>query len=134
MTQDRAGYDRLDAWLDRQDEPVRSVAMESSGHYWMGLASHLSRRGVPVALVNPLSAKYVARSRLSRTKSDPADARSLALMAQHDPPAARDPLAGAELRQAARFAMRLVTEQARVCQRLVRLVELGFPELGGALR
>ena len=130
MTQDRAGYDRLDAWLDRQDEPVGSVAMESSGHYWMGLASHLSRRGVPVALVNPLSAKSFARSRLSRTKSDPADARSLALMAQHDPPAARDPLAGAELRQAARFAMRLVTEQARVCQRLVRLVELGFPELG----
>ena len=130
VTQDRAGYDRLDAWLDRQDEPVGSVAMESSGHYWMGLASPLSRRGVPVALVNPLSAKYFARSRLSRTKSDPADARSLALMAQHDPPAARDPLAGAELRQAARFAMRLVTEQARVCQRLVRLVELGFPELG----
>ena len=71
VTQDRAGYDRLDAWLDRQDEPVGSVAMESSGHYWMGLASPLSRRGVPVALVNPLSAKYFARSRLSRTKSDP---------------------------------------------------------------
>ena len=35
-----------------------------------------------------------------------------------------------ELRQAARFAMTLVTEQARVCQRLIRLVELGFPELG----
>ena len=30
----------------------------------------------------------------------------------------------------ARFAMTLVTEQARVCQRLIRLVELGFPELG----
>ncbi len=40
------------------------------------------------------------------------------------------PLAGVELRQAARFAMTLVTEQAKVCQRLVRLVELGFPELG----
>lgn len=30
----------------------------------------------------------------------------------------------------ARFAMSLVREQARVCQRLIRLVELGFPELG----
>jgi transposase len=47
-----------------------------------------------------------------------------------DTPPVRDPLAGAELRQAARFAMILVTEQARVCQRLIRLVELGFPELG----
>jgi transposase len=75
-------------------------------------------------------AKYFAKSRLGRTKSDPADARSLALMAMREQPTARDPLAGVELRQAARFAMTLVTEQARVCQRLIRLVELGFPELG----
>ena len=39
------------------------------------------------------------------------------------------PLAGVELRQAARFAMGLVEEQRKVCQRLYRLVELGFPEL-----
>ena len=51
-------------------------------------------------------------------------------MAMREQPVARDPLVGVELRQAARFAMTLVTEQARVCQRLIRLVELGFPELG----
>jgi transposase len=128
--QSRAGFAALDAWLDRQSGPVRLVALESSGHYWMPLASHLQRRGVPVAVVNPLAAKYFAKSRLARTKSDPADARSLAEMATRDRAAVRDPLAGAELRQAARFAMTLVAEQARVCQRLVRLVELGFPELG----
>ncbi len=104
--------------------------MESSGHYWMGLASHLRRGPVPVTVVNPLGAKYFAKSRLNRTKSDPADARCLALMAQQDHSEPRDPLAGVELRQASRFAMTLVTEQARVCQRLIRLVELGFPELG----
>jgi transposase len=70
------------------------------------------------------------RARLARTKSDPADARSLAEMGMRDRPVARDPLAGAELRQAARFAMTLVEEQAKVCQRVIRLVELGFPELG----
>jgi transposase len=130
VSEDRAGFERLDAWLARQAEPVGLVTMESSGHYWMGLASHLQGHGVPVAVVNPLRAKYFARSRLSRTKSDPADARSLALMAMHDRPVARDALVGVELRQASRFAMTLVTEQARVCQRLIRLVELGFPELG----
>ena len=46
-----------------------------------------------------------------------------------DTPPARDPLIGVELRQAARFAMTLVAEQAKVCQRLYRLVEFGFPEL-----
>ena len=130
VSQDRAGFDRLDDWLERQDEPVDLVTMESSGHYWMSLASHLQRHGHPLAVVNPLAAKYFAKSRLGRTKSDPADARSLALMAMREQPVARDALEGVELRQAARFAMRLVTEQARVCQRLIRLVELGFPELG----
>ncbi len=129
VTEDRAGFDRLDGWLARQDEPVGLVAMESSGHYWMALAAHLRDRGVAVRVVNPLAAKYFARSHLGRTKSDPADARSLALMAMRERPTARDPLIGVELRQAARFAMTLVTEQARVCQRLVRLVDLGFPEL-----
>ena len=130
VDQSRAGFATLDAWLDRQPEPVTLVTMESSGHYWMPLASHLRSRGLPVAVVNPLAAKYFARSRLARTKSDPADARSLAEMGMRDAPPDRDPLASAELRQAARFAMTLVTEQARLCQRLVRLVELGFPELG----
>ena len=130
ISQSRAGFSALDAWFERQAEPVSLVTMESSGHYWMPLASHLRRREVAVAVVNPLAAKYFAKSRLSRTKSDPADARSLAGMAMRDMPTARDPLAGAELRQAARFAMTLVSEQARVCQRLIRLVELGFPELG----
>jgi transposase len=130
VAQSRLGFAALDGWLDRQPEPVTLVTMESSGHYWMALASHLRRRDVPVAVVNPLAARYFAKSRLGRTKSDPADARSLAEMGMRDQPAVRDPLAGAELRQAARFAMTLVEEQARVCQRLVRLVELGFPELG----
>src|SRR5262249_41051622 len=130
VSQSRAGFATLDAWLARQSEPIGLVTMESSGHYWLPLASHLRRRDVSVALVNPLAAKYVAKSRLARTKSDPADARSLAEMGMRDAPVARDPLAGVELRQAARFAMTLVAEQAKVCQRLVRLVELGFPELG----
>jgi transposase len=130
VSQSRAGFAALDIWLERQAEPVSLVTMESSGHYWMPLASHLRRRDVVVAVVNPLAAKYFARSRLARTKSDPADARSLAEMGMRDQPVVRDPFAGAELRQAARFAMTLVEEQAKVCQRLVRLVELGFPELG----
>ncbi|MGH7733546.1 MAG: IS110 family transposase, partial [Gemmatimonadales bacterium] len=130
VSESRAGFAALDAWLARQAEPVRLVTMESSGHYWMALASHLQRHAVPVAVVNPLAAKYFARSRLARTKSDPADARSLAEMAMREAPPARDPLEGVELRQAARFAMTLVEAQGKVCQRLVRLVELGFPELG----
>src|SRR3990172_5184107 len=69
VRQDRAGFDALDAWLARQPEAVDLVTMESSGHYWMALASHLGRQGIPIAVVNPLAAKYFAKSRLGRTKS-----------------------------------------------------------------
>jgi hypothetical protein len=44
----------------------------------------------------------------------------------------RDVLAGTELREAARFAMGLVDELARVDQKIGRLVEIGFPELEAA--
>src|SRR5919108_5898818 len=46
----RRGFQELDAWLERQGE-VERVVVESSGHYWWPLASHLSRSGVPVAVV-----------------------------------------------------------------------------------
>jgi transposase len=124
----RRGFQELDAWLERQGE-VERVVVESSGHYWWPLASHLRRRGVPVAVVNPLEAKYFAKSRLQRSKSDPADARTLAALGMREQPPAREPLLGAEVREAARFCMRLVRDQANVCQRLLRLVEIGFPEL-----
>lgn len=127
--QNRRGFDALDDWLAGQPEPVTKVVVESSGHYWWPVASHLAGRGVQVAVVNPVRAKYFAKSRLRRTKSDPADARTLAELAMREPLPAGEPLAGVELRQAARFAMALVGEQAKVCQRLYRLVELGFPEL-----
>ena len=125
---DREGLRALEAWLARQGE-ISRVVMESSGHYHLPLASALHRTGLPVAVVNPVTAKHFAKRRLQRTKSDPADARTLAALAMADQPRITDPLAGSELREAARFAMMLVAEQARVRQRIGRLIELGFPEL-----
>ena len=79
LSADRAGFEELDRWLEHQ-APVERVVLESSGHYYWPLASHLHRRGYPVAVVNPLRAKYFAKSRLQRSKSDPADARTLAAL------------------------------------------------------
>ena len=46
-----------------------------------------------------------------------------------DHPRTGEPLVGAELKEAARFAMRLVQEQGQICQRIQRLVDIGFPEM-----
>jgi len=128
---DRRGFAELERWIERQG-PISRAVLESSGHYHLSLAAALQRSGVPVAVINPLESKYFAKRRLQRTKSDPADARTLAALAMVDQPEVRDVLAGAELREAERFAMMLVNEQGRICQRITRLVELGFPELEAA--
>ena len=125
---DRAGLVELERWLSRQG-PVDRVVMESSGHYWLPLAAALHRVAIPVAIINPVSAKAFGTRRLQRVKSDPADARTLAALGMADQPRIREPLAGAELREAARFAMHLVEEQSRVDNKIGRLIELGFPEL-----
>src|SRR4029077_6885349 len=127
----RAGFVELDRWMARQGA-VERIVVESSGHYWQTLASHLRAAGHPVAVVNPITAKYFAKRRLQRAKSDPADARTLAALGMVDKPEPHEPLADAELREAARFTMRLVEEQSRVCNRILRLVDLGFPELAEA--
>lgn len=124
----RTGFSELEGFIGETGE-VSRIVLEATGHYWMPLASELCRRGLPVAVVPPISAKYFAKRRRQRAKSDSADARTLATMGSVDQPEPRDPLAGAELREAARFAMSLVAEQARVCNRIQRLVDLGFPEL-----
>ena len=125
---DRSGLALLERWLSRHG-PVDRVVMESSGHYWLPLAAALHRASVPVAIVNPVSARHFATRRLQRTKSDPADARTLAALGMADRPRIREPLAGAELREAARFAMRLVEEQSQIDNKITRLIELGFPEI-----
>jgi transposase len=125
---DRAGLVLLQRWLSRHG-PIARVVMESSGHYWIPLAAALHRASVPVAIVNPVSAKAFGKRRLQRVKSDPADARTLAALGMADRPRIREPLAGTELREAARFAMHLVEEQSRIDNKITRLIELGFPEL-----
>ena len=128
FSSDRTGLAELGRWLDRHG-PVDRVVMESSGHYWLPLAAALHRQAIPVAIVNPVSAKAFGKRRLQRVKSDPADARTLAALGMADQPRTREPLAGAELREAARFAMHLVEEQSRIDNKITRLIELGFPEL-----
>src|SRR5260370_35460894 len=85
VAQGRQGFAELDRWIARQGEDA-TIVMESSGHYWQPLASHLRARGHPVAVVNPLTAKYFAKRRLQPAKSDPADARTLAALGMVDRP------------------------------------------------
>jgi hypothetical protein len=70
--------------------------MESSGHYWFAIASHLAGQGIPVAVISPVSAKFFATRRPQRATSDPADARTLAALAMVDRPRTREALVGVQ--------------------------------------
>ena len=69
ISANRAGFRQLAGWMGSLPEPVSLVVMESSGHYWYNLASHLHRAGIPVAVVNPLESKYFGSAGCSAARA-----------------------------------------------------------------
>ena len=83
-----AGHRDLLAWLGRHAPagPVH-VCLEATGTYGTAVAETLSDAGHRVSVVNPAAIEAFGRSRLSRTKTDPTDARLIALFCRaHEPP------------------------------------------------
>lgn len=56
--------------------------MEATGYYHYQLASFLLKRKIDVSVVNPLSVKRFTQMRLSKIKTDKADAKMICLYAQ----------------------------------------------------
>lgn len=54
------------------------VVMEASGPYYYQLACFLHEKGIRVAVVNPLVIRRFMQMQLKRTKTDAADAKSIA--------------------------------------------------------
>ena len=65
--------------------------MEATGAYGEALARHLHQTGHTVSIVNPDAVKAFAGSRLSRTKTDKADAELIARFCVAQPPLAWTP-------------------------------------------
>lgn len=61
------------------------VVMEASGPYYLGLASWLADKKIPVSVLNPLVIRRYSQMRLSRTKTDAKDARLIAEYASEQP-------------------------------------------------
>jgi transposase len=125
----RAGYERLEETLGQPEDLL--VVMEATGHYWQNLFGHLTEKGYPVAVINPLRTRRYAEEELARTKTDSIDARALARFGAEKKPAATvlPDAATRELRELVRMRDRLVQEHADKTRQLHRLVDLCFPEL-----
>jgi transposase len=83
-----SGFLQLSAWLEKQKVEHVHACMEATGTYGEALATYLFEAGHRVSIINPASIKAYANSRLSRTKTDKADATLIAqFCAERKPPA-----------------------------------------------
>ncbi len=91
FSNDEAGYQALADWLRQNritDRAQVHACLEATGHYGDALARYLHAGGHTVSVVNPAAIRAFARTELSRTKTDKADAARIARYCQmHQPPA-----------------------------------------------
>lgn len=79
FTNNEQGYTHFINWLlllFANDKPL--IFMEETGAYSLPLAEFMVNQGYAVSVVNPAKIKAFARSELSRTKTDKADAKLIA--------------------------------------------------------
>jgi transposase len=100
----RVGMDLLVHELESLGGEV-TVALESTGHYWLSLYDVLTRQGYPVVVINPLQIAAYRRSGLRKVKNDRTDAVWIAdfLRISNLPPSSRDIPTLLQLRELSRF-------------------------------
>jgi transposase len=101
-----SGFSQLSEWLAKLGVEQVHACMEATGTYYEALASYLHEAGHAVSVLNPAAIKAYAQSRLSRTKTDRADATLIAsFCAERRPPAWHPP--APELRELQALVRRL---------------------------
>jgi transposase len=81
------GFSQLSAWLTKYKVERAHACLEATGAYGEALATYLHEAGHEVSVVNPAQIKAYAQSRLSRAKTDKADAMLIAqFCAERRPP------------------------------------------------
>lgn len=86
------GLSQLSAWLEKQQVGRAHACLEATGTYGEALATYLHESGHTVSIINPAAIKAYAQSRLSRVKTDKADATLIAQFCrERRPPAWRPP-------------------------------------------
>jgi transposase len=87
-----AGFSQLSDWLAKHRVERLHACLEATGAYGEALSLYLHEAGHTVSIVNPASIKAYAQSRLSRAKTDKADATLIAqFCSERCPPAWQPP-------------------------------------------
>lgn len=100
------GFAQLHAWFHNRGVMQAHVCMEATGRYGEELALDLHDHGHVVSVVNPARIKGYAKSQLSRTKTDAADAEIIARFCKAQTPESWVP-AAPEVRELQALTRRL---------------------------
>src|SRR5215470_11395031 len=109
LLQQKEGFTNVIEWL-----PIGThCVMEATGPYYLRLACWLHQHGFTVSVINPLVIRRFTQTKLSRAKTDKADARLIALYGQTEQPQAWQPPAQyiINLQQLDAVAEQLVKQQ-----------------------
>lgn len=116
----KAGFARLQRWLQKRKAGQLHACMEATGAYWEELALFLHEQGHQVSVVNPKLIKRHAESIMQRNKTDRQDAGTIAdYCAKHAPDLwSPPPVANRRLRTLVRHLQTLKEDRTRERNRL----------------
>jgi len=129
------GFERLDQWMRdicKQQEKTEIIAgFEPTGHYWFVLGDHLKRQGHKLAIVNPFHVKRTKElDDNSPTKNDRKDPKTIAMLVKdgrYREVYIPDDIYQ-ELREAVSERERLQEQLTSIHNRVVRWLDIRFPE------
>lgn len=114
------GFEQCCQWLKSQGIEQVHACLEATNIYGHALATYLHHQGHPVSIVNPARIKGYAKSQLSRTKNDQADAGLIARFCRDLKPSLWQP-ASAEVAKLQGFSRRLEALEHMLTQEKNRL-------------
>lgn len=118
------GHKAFLGWLERRGCGLDTthLCMEATSQYYEALAMALVQAGYQISVVNPLQVKAFGESRLSRNKTDKADAQLIGQFCEQQKPQTWQPPAP-EVRELQRLLARLEAVQDMRVQEMNRLHE-----------
>lgn len=114
------GFEELTQWLSAQGIEQVHACLEATNIYGHGLATYLYHQHHSVSIVNPARVKGYAKSQLSRTKNDRADAGLIARFCRDLHPNLWQP-SSVEVAQLQGFSRRLEALEQMIAQEQNRL-------------
>jgi transposase len=127
-----AGLGEMEERLRALGEPV-TIALEASGHYWLGLQRRLVAQGYAVQVINPLQTDALRNAGIRRAKTDRRDALILAdlvRIGRTRPNYVPDDTI-LQLRELTRFRWGLADQIGDAKRRILTVLDRVFPEFAG---